>query len=135
MSIETQKNIVYQYFQGLKDGQSDILEELVCPDCSYFDAGEPMFTNREELIDYLVNARRAHTKFDVVINDVVVEGDKAAVRCMFHLETKDVRTTLAVMGFFQFYEDKIVKIWRNIVIRDELEKPSRDKSYKLFHDL
>ena len=135
MSIETPKNIIYQYFQALNDGQFKILEELLRPDCSYIDAGDIMFTNRGELIDHLDKARRFHTKFDVVIRDVVAEGDKAAVRCMFHLETEAVQTTLAVMGFFQFYEGKIVKIWRNIVISNEQEKRYSKGSYGGKYDL
>jgi predicted SnoaL-like aldol condensation-catalyzing enzyme len=135
MLIETQKNIVNQYFQGLMDGRLEILEEILSSDCAYIDAGETMFTNRGELIDYLRKARRLHTKFDVVISDIIAEGDKAAVRCTFHLDTNAVQTTLAVMGFFQFHAGKIVKIWRSIVIRDEQEKISSYRSYTLFHDL
>jgi limonene-1,2-epoxide hydrolase len=122
MSNETQKTIVNQYFQGLMDAKPEILEEILCRDCSYIDAGNTMFTNCEELIDHLSKARRSHTKFDVVINDIVAEGNKVAVRCMFKLEKETIRTKLAVMGFFQFQEGKIVKIWRNMVISDEKEK-------------
>ena len=60
MLIETQKNIVNQYFQGLMDGRLEILEEILSSDCAYIDAGETMFTNRGELIDYLRKARRLH---------------------------------------------------------------------------
>ena len=129
MSIETPKNIIYQYFQALNDGQFKILEELLCPDCSYIDAGDIMFTNRGEIIEYFRKARRLHTKFDVVISDLVAERDKAAVRCMFHLDTNAVQTTVAVMGFFQFHEGKIVKIWRNMVISDEQEKRNSKGSF------
>ena len=122
MSIETQKNTVKQYFQAMKDGKLKTLEEILSMDCSYIDAGETMFTNRGEIISYLRKARRLHTKFGVVINDLVAEEDKAAVRCMFHLDTNAVQTTVAVMGFFQFHEGKIIKIWRNMVIIDEQEK-------------
>ena len=125
MSIETQKSIVKQFFQEvLEDGKLEILEKILNPECTYIDAGEQKFTNRGDFIEYVREGRKPFTKFDVVINDIIAEGEKLAVRCTYHLDTKTVQTTLAVMGFFQFQEGKIVKIWRNIVISDEQEKES-----------
>ena len=77
-----------------------------------------------KLIDYLREGHKPYMNIDVVIKDIIAKGDKVAVQCMFHLDIKTGQTTLAVMGFFQFYEDRIVKIWPNIVIRDEQEKIS-----------
>lgn len=62
-----------------------------------------------KLIDYLREGYKPYTNIDVVINDTIAKGDKAAVRCMFHLDTKTGQTTLAVMGFFQLYKDRIEK--------------------------
>ena len=38
----------------------------------------------------------------MVIDDLVAEGDKVAVRCEYQLATDDGRSRSAVMGFFEF---------------------------------
>lgn len=125
MSIETQKSMIIKFFQEvLENGKLTILEKILKPECSYIDAGELKFTNRRDFIEYVREGRKPYTDIDVFIHDIVAEGEKVAVRCTYRHATKTVQTTFAVMGFFQFQEGKIVKIWRNIVISDEQEKKS-----------
>ena len=115
MSIETHKTIVNRFFQeGLSDGKLEILENILSPECSYFDGGIQEHSTRKDFIEYVREARKPFTYTEVVVEDVIAEGDKAAVRCTYHLETESDRFTIPVMGFFQFDDCKIVKIWRNM---------------------
>jgi len=120
MSIEIQKTIINQFFlDGLKDGKLEILEKILGPECSYIDGGKLKYTARDDFIEYVREARKPYTSTDVVVDDIIAEGDKVAVRCTYHLETKGDKATVSVMGFFQFSEGKIVKIWRNVVASSE----------------
>ena len=126
MSIETQKTIIKQFFHGaLKEGKLEILEKILEPECSYMDGGKLKYTTREDFIDYVREARKPYIRTDVVIDDIIAEGEKVAVRCTYHLETNTAQVTVSVMGFFQFHGSKIVKIWRTLVISSEQEKKSR----------
>ena len=84
------------------------------PECSYFDGGIQEHSTRKDFIEYVREARKPYTYTEVVVEDVIAEGDKVAVRCTYHLETESDRFTIPVMGFFQFDDCKIVKIWRNM---------------------
>jgi predicted ester cyclase len=114
--IEARKSAVRRFFQeGLQNGRTDTLRELLDPHCTYFDGGELRVANRGDFIDYVVEARASYTETSVVIDDLIAEGDKVAARCRYHLTSDGGRSTFAVMGFFQFSEDRIVGIWRSIV--------------------
>jgi predicted SnoaL-like aldol condensation-catalyzing enzyme len=123
MSTETQKTIVKQFFYDvLRDGKLEVLERILNPECPYYDGGELKYTTREEFIEYVGEARKSFTSIDVVIDEMIAEGDKVAVRCTYYLDTEVIRSTFSVMGFFQFHELIIVKIWRVIVISNQQEK-------------
>ena len=116
MPGEAHKSVVRRFFQeALENGQTAVLEEILDPCCSYFDGGALRFTNRDDFIAYLIEARERFTETTVVIDDVVAEGDKVAVRCEYHLATDGDRSRYAVMGFFEFGEGGIIGIWRIIV--------------------
>ena len=122
MSIEKQKSIVNQFFLDvLKEGKLEILDLILDSECLYFDGGKLKYSNREDFIEYVREARKPFTTTDVVVDDIIAEGDRVATRCTYHLETKRDRVTVSVMGFFQFFEGKIVKIWRNVVAISEYE--------------
>ena len=63
----------------------------------------------------MIEAREPYTEASVVIDDPAADGDKVAVRCERQLATDDGRSRFAVIGFFEFREGKIIRIWRNIV--------------------
>ena len=124
MSIEPQKNIVKIFFlDALQEGELEILEKILDHECSYFDGGMLNFTSREEFIEYVREGRKSYTSIEVVIDEIISEDDKVAVRCTYKLGTDVDQYTFSVMGFFQFYQDRIVKIWRNIVLSSN--KPNR----------
>lgn len=115
MTRDTHKAIVQRFFfEVLRDGKMEMLEEIMAPDCSYTDAGKLKYTDRQDFIDYVKDARKGLTHIDVIIHDVIAEVDRVAVRCTYHLETKRNQYALPVMGIFRFRQNKIVEIWRNI---------------------
>jgi limonene-1,2-epoxide hydrolase len=123
MSIEYQKIIVKRFFLDvLMEGELEILEKILDNECSYFDGGMLKYTNREDFIKYVREARKPYTSIEVVIDEIISEDNSVAVRCTYNLGTKEDRSTFSVMGFFKFYEDRIVKIWRNIVLCSKQEK-------------
>ena len=79
-----------------------MLEEILDPRCGFFDGGALRFTSRDDFIEYVFEAREPYTETAVVIDDLVAEGDKVAVRCEYQLATDDGRSRSAVMGFFEF---------------------------------
>lgn len=108
--------MVRRFFrEALENGQIDVLEEILDPRCAYFDGGALRFTSRDDFIEYVIEAREPYTETGVVIDDLVAEGDKVAVRCEYHLATDGDRSRYAVMGFFEFREGRITSMWRNIV--------------------
>jgi predicted SnoaL-like aldol condensation-catalyzing enzyme len=120
MSIVKQKSIVNQFFlEVLKEGKLEILDFILDSECLYIDGGKLKYSNREDFIEYVRETRKPYTTTDVVVDDIIAEGDRVATRCTYHLETKRDRVTVSVMGFFQFFEGKIVKIWRNVVVISE----------------
>ena len=120
MSIENNKTIVNRFFRdGFSAGRIDILEGILAPDCSYNDAGRPKFSNRKDFIEYVREGRKPYSNIDVVVDDVVTENNRVAVRCTYHLEKENDQFRLPVMGFFHLDRGKIVNIWRNIVISDD----------------
>ncbi len=123
MSNDIQKSIVKQFFlEGLKEGKLEIFEKILDSECSYFDGGKLKLSTREDFIEYVREAQKIHTSIDVVIDEIVSEDDKVAVRCTYNLGTKEDQAVFSVMGFFQFCEGRIVNIWRNIVLSSEHEK-------------
>lgn len=116
MSIEVHKAIVRRFFgEALESGRMETLHEILDPHCIYVDGGELRFTSRDDLVGYVLEARERFTRTDVVIDDLIAEGDKVAVRCEYHLMAEGVPSTLSVMGFFQLREGRIVGIWRTLV--------------------
>lgn len=115
MTIETHKSIVQRFFyEVLRDGKIEVLQEIATSDCSYTDNGKLKYTNRDDFTQYVREARMPYTHVDVTIHDMVAEGDRVAVRCTYHLEAESDRYLIPVMGIFRFQKNRIVQIWRNI---------------------
>jgi limonene-1,2-epoxide hydrolase len=117
VSAQTNKAIVNRFFhEGLAAGDLGVFEEILAPDCTYHDAGRPAIENRADFIGYVGRARAPLSRTDVMIHDLVAEGDRVAARCTYSLENEEGQFDLAVMGIFRFGGDKIVQIWRNVVL-------------------
>ena len=125
MTSEMHKTIVQRFFfQVLRDGKMEALEEIMTPDCSYTDGGTLKYTNRNDFTDYVREARKPYTQIKITIHDTIAEGDRVAVRCTYHLETELIRHTVPVMGIFRFQQNKIVEIWRNIATSEDAQSSS-----------
>ena len=106
MTSETHKTIVQRFFfEALRDGKTEVLEEIMTPDCSYTDAGKLKYTNRDDFVDYVREARKPYTQIEITIHDTIAEDDRVAVRCTYHLETDLIRHTVPVMGIFRFQDE------------------------------
>ena len=122
MSIHNHKTIVKQFFRDvLSNGNLEILEDILSPECSYIDGGRLKYRTQIDFINYVREARKPFTNTNVVVEDLIAQGDKIAVRCTYHLETESDRYTVPVMGIFHFHKGKIVKIWRNLSTSDDGE--------------
>lgn len=122
MTIETNKNIVRRFFMDvLTEGKMDVLEDILAPDCTYTDGGKLKYTTRDDFTNYVSEARKGFIKTKVIIEDIIAEGDRVAVRCTYHLETERDRYVVPVMGIFLFRNGKIAEIWRNIAASDDSE--------------
>jgi predicted SnoaL-like aldol condensation-catalyzing enzyme len=122
MTIETHKAIVQRFFHDvLKDGKMEVLEEITTPDCSYADGGKLKYTNRDDFTHYVREARMPYTHIEIILHDIIGEGDRVAVRCTYHLKTERNRYTIPVMGIFRFQENRIVEIWRNIAASEDTQ--------------
>jgi limonene-1,2-epoxide hydrolase len=120
MKNKTHKSIVQRFFfEVLRDGKMEVLEEIMAPDCSYADGGIPKYTTRNDFEEYVREARKPYTHIEVTIHDLIAEDDRVAVRCTYHLDTELIRHTVPVMGIFRFLEDRIVEIWRNIAASED----------------
>jgi predicted SnoaL-like aldol condensation-catalyzing enzyme len=120
MISKTHKDIVQRFFfQVLRDGKMEVLEEIMAPNCSYTDGGKLKYTNRDDFINYVRDARKGLSHIEITIHDVIAEGDRVAVRCTYHLEKERNRYALSVMGIFRFQDDIIAEIWRNITTSED----------------
>ena len=116
MTVEIHKTIVVRFFQeGLKNGQTDIFEEILTPNCTYTPEGKLMCSNRDEFTAYVIEALEPYIKREITIDSIFAEDDNVAVRCTYYFDTNEAQYVMKVMGFFEFSEGKIVKIWRNAV--------------------
>lgn len=122
MTIETHKTIVQRFFlEVLRDGKMEVLKDILTPDCTYTDGGQLKHTTRVDFTNYVSEARKGFIKTNVIIEDIIAERDRVAVRCTYHLETERKRYVIPVMGIFHFRNDKIAEIWRNTAASDDSE--------------
>jgi ketosteroid isomerase-like protein len=93
-------------------GDIDVVNALLAPDCRYFDAGSLRTSNVPEFIEYLENARLPFDSIDVEIDSMIAEGNRVAVRCSYHLVVAGEHSVAPVMADFLIEEGKIAEMWR-----------------------
>lgn len=110
---EDNKTIVMQFFEEVvSQGNIDVINELLAPNCRYFDAGNIRTTNIPEFIDYLKEARMPFDSIYVKIDNLIAEGNRVAVRCSYHLVIAGEHSVALVMADFLVEDGKIVEMWR-----------------------
>jgi len=117
---ENNKTVVMHFFREVvSQGNLDVVNALLAPNCRYFDAGSVRTTNIPEFIDYLIKARLPFDSIDVKINNIIAEGDRVAVRCSYHLVVAGEHSVALVMADFLIEGGKIVEMWRCVPARSK----------------
>jgi predicted SnoaL-like aldol condensation-catalyzing enzyme len=125
MTAQTYKVIVRRFFYDvLRDGKLEILDEIMALNCSYTDGGKLKHKTRHAFTNYVRESRAQFTRVNLTLHDIVAEGDRVTVRRTYHLKTEKSRYTLPVTGIFRFRENKIVEIRRNIAAREDTKTSS-----------
>ena len=110
---EMNKTVVRQLFKEVvSQGNVDVVDSLLAPNCRYFDAGSIKTTTIPEFIDYIKKARSPFDSIDVKIDNIIAEGNRVAVRCSYHLVIAGELSVKLVMVDFLLENGKIVEIWR-----------------------
>ena len=117
---ENNKTVVMHFFREVvSQGNLDIVNALLTPNCRYFDAGSVRTTNIPEFIDYLKKARIPFDSIDVKIDNIIAEGNRVAVRCSYHLVIAGEHSVALVMADFLIEDGKIVEMWRCVPTRSQ----------------
>ena len=114
------KTVVMNFFKEVVgQGNLDVVNALLAPNCRYFDAGSIRTTNVPEFIDYLEKARLPFDSIDVEIDNIIAEGNRIAVRCLYHLVIAEEHSVVPVMADFLIKNGKIVEMWRCVPARSQ----------------
>lgn len=79
MTIEENKAIVRQLVEYYNKGNRDAAHQLVSEDCQILDWTGKLL-NKEEFLQIMEELISAFPDFNIVIEDIVAEGDKVVVR-------------------------------------------------------
>lgn len=119
-TYEYNKNIVKHFFnEVVGQGNIDVVRALLAPNCKYYDAGSIKTTNIPEFIDYLEKARQPFDSIDVKIDNIIAEGNRIAVRYLYHSVLNGEPIIVPAMAEFLIEDGKIVEMWRYIPARSQ----------------
>jgi predicted SnoaL-like aldol condensation-catalyzing enzyme len=117
---EDNKTVVMHFFKEVVgQGNLDVVNALLATNCRYFDAGSARTTNIPEFIDYLKEARLPFDSIDVKIDNIIAEGNRVAVRCLYHLVIAGEHSVVPVMADFLLEDGKIAEMWRCVPARSQ----------------
>jgi esterase/lipase/predicted SnoaL-like aldol condensation-catalyzing enzyme len=118
--IEDKKTIVRQFFREVVgQGNINVVNALLAPNCRYFDAGRVKTTNIPDFIDYLKNARLPFDSIDVKFDNIIAEGNWVAVRYTYHSVLSGELIVVPAMADFLIEDGKIIEMWRYIPARSK----------------
>lgn len=126
MSIEESKSIISRYFQAWNAGDVSALETIVDPGYVDHSAAPGTPTGLEGEGQFLRMVRTAFPDAEWTVEDVVAEGDRAAVRVTFRgthegdfLGIPPTHKSVAMLGIgiMRFGDGKLVESW---ISRDRL---------------
>ena len=119
-TYEYNKNIVKHFFnEVVGQGNIDVVRVLLAPNCKYYDAGSIKTTNIPEFIDYLEKARQPFDSIDVKIDNIIAEGNRIAVRYLYHSVLNGEFIVVPAMAEFLIEDGKIIEMWRYIPPRSQ----------------
>ncbi len=121
-AIEDNKTIVRHFFiEVVSQGNINLVNTLLAPNCRYFDAGSVKTTNIPEFIDYLKKARLPFDSIDVKFDNIIAEGNRVAVRYSYHSVLSGELIVIPAMADFLIEDGKITEMWRYIPARKKKE--------------
>ena len=119
-AIESNKSMVRNFFKEVVgQGNINVVNALLAPDCRYFDAGRIKTTNVPEFIDYLKQARLPFDSIDVKIDNIIAEGNRVAVRYQYHSLISGEQSVVPAMADFLIKDGKIIEMWRYVPARNQ----------------
>ena len=114
-NLEENKNkVIYFFNEVVGQGNETAINELLAPDCKYYDAGKVKTTNIQEFIVYLKKARMPFESIKIEIDNLVAEGDWVAVRYSYFSVLGGELIIVPAMADFLIEDGKIVEMWRYI---------------------
>jgi predicted SnoaL-like aldol condensation-catalyzing enzyme len=119
-TIENNKSMVEHFFRKVVgQGNINVVNALLAPNCRYFDAGRVKTTNVPEFIDYLKRARQPFDSIDVKIDNIIAEGNWVAVRYSYHSLISGEHFVVPAMADFLIEDGKIIEMWRYVPTRSK----------------
>ncbi|MDZ7778672.1 MAG: ester cyclase [Gemmatimonadota bacterium] len=105
---------------GWSQGNVAVFSETVADTVRFDYAGDVRIVTRAELTSAVIRWRQAFPDLRMEINDLVVEGDRVAVRATLtgtheapwlDLDATGEQVEMAVMMFMRFEGDRMVELW------------------------
>jgi len=114
---ETEENkarVIHFFNEVVAQGNENAVNELIAPNCRYYDAGKIKTTNVQEFIEYLKKARMPFESIKIEIDNIIAEGNRVAVRYSYHSVIEGKLIEVPAMAEFLTEDGKFVEIWRYI---------------------
>jgi pimeloyl-ACP methyl ester carboxylesterase len=119
-AIENNKSMVKHFFREVVgQGNIDVVNALLAPNCRYFDAGRIKTKNVPEFIDYLKKARQPFDSIDVKFDNIIAEENRVAVRYTYHSVLSGELIVVPAMADFLIEDGKIIEMCRYIPARSK----------------
>ncbi|MEX2465846.1 MAG: ester cyclase [Gemmatimonadota bacterium] len=115
------REVVERIFgDGWSRGDVTVFSETVADTVRFDYAGDVRVVTREELTSAVIRWRKAFPDLTMAVDDVVVEGDRVAVRATLSgtheapwlgVDATGEHVEMAVMMFLRFEEGRMVELW------------------------
>jgi len=117
--LEENKNkVIYFLNEVVGQGNETAVNELLAPNCKYYDAGKVKTSNIQEFIDYLKKARMPFESIKIEIDNIIAEGNWVAVRYTYLSVLGGEHIVVPAMADFLIENGKFVEMWRYIPARN-----------------
>ncbi|MDQ2068615.1 ester cyclase [Natronospira bacteriovora] len=123
---ELEDIIVAWFDEGWNQGNTDVFEDTIAENVVFTHGTDSDTLSREQMSDIVLQWREAFPGLHMAVEDILVDGDRAAVRITFtgthegewagaEPLGQDIHTALMVI--FRFEEGRMVELWE---ISDQL---------------
>ena len=103
------------FHESINEGKLDVLDEIYDANCVRHRVPFPDLENLEASKELIVDARTSYPDLQVTVEDVLLDGDKSAIRFRFRgTQTgKSPTTGVAATGKIISYTGCVVSHWKN----------------------